>query len=156
MKIKDMPYEHLELDEIRQELQGVLTDIKEAKCHNCVLRARERLLKMLLRYSSNASLCYIRYSCNTADEYYVKEHEYFDEIGPEVQSLLVEYGSALLQSPFRAELEKALSPVYFRYLEVQSMAKTTAIVEAKISENKLNPLYSKPMAPLEFEFRGEN
>ena len=43
MKIKDMPYEHLELDEIRQELQGVLTDIKEAKCHNCVLRARERL-----------------------------------------------------------------------------------------------------------------
>ena len=99
MKIKDMPYEHLELDEIRQELQGVLTDIKEAKCHNCVLRARERLLKMLLRYSSNASLCYIRYSCNTADEYYVKEHEYFDEIGPEVQALLTAITQALLESP---------------------------------------------------------
>ena len=80
MKVKDMPYEHLTIEEIREELQAVLAEIQNAKCHNCVLRARERMLKLLLRYSSNASLCYIRYSCNTADEYYVKEHEYFDEI----------------------------------------------------------------------------
>ena len=90
MKVKDMPYEHLTIEEIREELQAVLAEIQNAKCHNCVLRARERMLKLLLRYSSNASLCYIRYSCNTADEYYVKEHEYFDEIGPEVSALLTE------------------------------------------------------------------
>ena len=82
MKIKDMPYEHLDIEEIRQELQAVLAEVKNAACHNCVLRARERLLKLMVRYQSTASLCYIRYSCNTADEYYVKEHEYFDEIGP--------------------------------------------------------------------------
>ena len=155
MKIKDMPYEHLELDEIRQELQGVLTDIKEAKCHNCVLRARERLLKMLLRYSSNASLCYIRYSCNTADEYYVKEHEYFDEIGPEVQALLTAITQALLESPYRAELEKVLGSLYFRYCEVEALSMSPVIVEDMIEENKLCSEYSKLMAGLEFEFRGE-
>lgn len=155
MKVKDMPYEHLTIEEIREELQAVLAEIKNAKCHKCVLRARERMLKLLLRYSSNASLCYIRYSCNTADEYYVKEHEYFDEIGPEVSSLLTEISNALLLSPYRAELEKVLGPVYFRYREVESLAMSPAIVEDMIEENKLCSEYSKLMAGLEFEFRGE-
>ena len=137
MKVKDMPYEHLTIEEIREELQAVLAEIKNAKCHNCVLRARERMLKLLLRYSSNASLCYIRYSCNTADEYYVKEHEYFDEIGPEVSALLTEISNALLASPYRAELEKVLGPVYFRYREVESKAMSPEIVEDMIEENKL-------------------
>ena len=72
MKVKDMPYEHISIEEIREELQAVLSEIKNAQCHNCVLRARERMLKLLVRYASNASLCYIRYSCSTADEYYDK------------------------------------------------------------------------------------
>lgn len=155
MKVKDMPYEHLTIEEIREELQAVLAEIQNAKCHNCVLRARERMLKLLLRYSSNASLCYIRYSCNTADEYYVKEHEYFDEIGPEVSALLTEISNALLASPYRAELEKVLGPVYFRYREVESKAMSPEIVEDMIEENKLCSEYSKLMAGLEFDFRGE-
>ena len=155
MKVKDMPYEHLTIEEIREELQAVLAEIQNAKCHNCVLRARERMLKLLLRYSSNASLCYIRYSCNTADEYYVKEHEYFDEIGPEVSALLTEISNALPASPYRAELEKVLGPVYFRYREVESKAMSPEIVEDMIEENKLCSEYSKLMAGLEFQFRGE-
>ena len=155
MRVKDMPYEHLTIEEIREELQAVLAEIQNAKCHNCVLRARERMLKLLLRYSSNASLCYIRYSCNTADEYYVKEHEYFDEIGPEVSALLTEISNALLASPYRAELEKVLGPVYFRYREVESKAMSPEIVEDMIEENKLCSEYSKLMAGLEFQFRGE-
>lgn len=102
------------------------------------------------------NLCYIRYSCNTADEYYTKEQEYLDEIGPEMSSLDTEYGNALLASPFRAELEKALSPVYFRYLEVASKAMSPMIVEDMVEENKLVSEYSKYMAALEFEFRGES
>ena len=101
MKVKDMPYEHLTIEEIRGEMRAVIDEIKNAACHNCVLRARERMLKLMVRYQSNASLCYIRYSCNTADEFYSKENDYFDEIGPEVQALLTEASLALLQSPHR-------------------------------------------------------
>ena len=155
MKVKDMPYEHLTIEEIRGEMRAVIDEIKNAACHNCVLRARERMLKLMVRYQSNASLCYIRYSCNTADEFYSKENDYFDEIGPEVQALLTEASLALLQSPHRAQLEKALGPVYFRYREVQSLAMSPVIVEDMIEENKLCSEYSKLMAGLEFEFRGE-
>ena len=155
MKVKDMPYEHLPLEELRQEARAIIDGVKAAKTVEEVLAVRDRMLKLMVRYQSNAALCEIRYTCNTADEYYVGEHEYFDEIGPEIQSLFTEYGSALLRSPLRPQLEQALSPVYFRYLEVQSMAMSPDIVEDMVEENKLVSEYSKLMAGLEFQFRGE-
>ena len=155
MKVKDMPYEHLPLEELRQEARAIIDGVKAAKTVEEVLAVRDRMLKLMVRYQSNAALCEIRYTCNTADEYYVGEHEYFDEIGPEIQSLFTEYGSALLRSPLRPQLEQALSPVYFRYLEGQSMAMSPAIVEDMVEENKLVSEYSKLMAGLEFQFRGE-
>ena len=78
---------------------------------------KEKYLELVARYSTAMNLSYIRYSCNTADEFYVKENDYFDEIGPQVGNLMNMYNDALLNSPFRAELEEKLSPVYFKHME---------------------------------------
>ncbi|MBR5389800.1 MAG: M3 family oligoendopeptidase [Clostridia bacterium] len=155
MKVQDMPYEHIPLEEMQTELHAVIDGVKAAKSAEEILALRERFRKLMIRYSTASNLCYIRYSCNTADEYYVKEMDYFDEIGPAVGNLTTEYGNALLASPFRAELEKALSPVYFRYLEVAQKAMSPIIMEDMVEENKLVSEYSKLMAGIEYEFRGE-
>lgn len=155
MKVQQMPYEHIPLEELRSEMRAIIDGVKNANSTEEILALRQRYLKLRVRYGTAVNLCYIRYSCNTADEYYTKEWEYLDEIGPEVGSLDTEYGNALLASPFRAELEQALSPVYFRYLEVASKAMSPVIVEDMIEENKLVSEYSKLMAGLEFTFRGE-
>ncbi len=155
MKVKDMPYEHLAIEDIRAQAGAVIEGLKAADTVEKVLAVRDQMLDLVLGYSSNASLCYIRYSCNTADEYYSKEHDYYDEIGPEVQALMTQYGNLLLAHPLRPQLEQALSPVYFRYLEVQAKSMTPDIVEDMIEENKLTSEYSQLMAGLEFQFRGE-
>lgn len=155
MKVQQMPYEHIPLEELRAEMRAIIDGVKNANSTEDTLALRQRYLKLWVRYGTAVNLCYIRYSCNTADEYYTKEWEYLDEIGPEVGNLSTEYGNALLASPFRAELEQALSPVYFRYLEVASKAMSPVIVEDMIEENKLVSEYSKLMAGLEFQFRGE-
>ena len=155
MKVQDMPYEHIPLEEMQTELRAVIDGVKAAGSVDEILALRDRYLKLMTRYGTASNLCYIRYSCNTADEYYVKEMDYFDEIGPAVANLNTEYGNALLASPFRAELEKALSPVYFRYLEVAQKAMSPVIMEDMVEENKLVSEYSKLMAGIEYEFRGE-
>ncbi len=155
MKIKDMPYEHQSIEAIRAQAGPIIEGLKNAQTVEEVLALRDRMLDLLLNCGSNTSLCEIRYTCNTADEFYTKEHEYYDEIGPEIQALLVEYGNLLLNHPLRAQLEEALSPVYFRYLEVQAKSMTPDIVEDMIEENKVTTEYSQLMAGLEFTFRGE-
>ncbi|MBO5544132.1 MAG: M3 family oligoendopeptidase, partial [Oscillospiraceae bacterium] len=118
MKVKDLPYRRVTLEEIRTVLEAVLREVREAKSADAVLEAWKKQHALMLEYSSNTALAYMRYSINTVDEYYRAENDYYDEIGPEVQNWSVQIDGAMLDSPFRAELEERLSPVLFRAMEV--------------------------------------
>ena len=155
MKVSEMPYEHIDFVEFEKSALSIINGVKNAENVDEVLEWREKYRELVIEYSTAMNLSYIRYSCNTADEFYVKENDYFDEIGPQVGNLMNMYNDALLNSPFRAELEEKLSPVYFKHMEVQAKAMSPEIIEDMIEENKIVSEYSKLMAGMEFEFRGE-
>ena len=155
MKVSELPYKRVTLEEVASVMEDVIPRIKNAKSVEEVLSAREDYLKLALEYYTANSLAYMRYSINTADEFYVAENDYYDEAGPAVNNYNVEYASALLDSPFRPELEKELSPVLFQSMEVQRKSMSRDIVPDMVEENKLVSEYSKLMAGMEFEFRGE-
>ena len=155
MKVSELPYKRVTLEEVQAVMEDVIRRTREAKSVDEILAAREPYLSMYEKYSTAGSLSYMRYSINTVDEFYVAEKDYYDEIGPQVGNLMVDYASALLDSPFRAELEEKLSPVLFRSFEVSRKAKTSEIIPDMIEENKLVSEYSQLMAGMEFEFRGE-
>ena len=155
MKVCDLPYKRVTLEEVEAVMKDVIARIRSAKSADEILAAREDCNALRLEYQTAASLSYMRYSINTVDEFYVAEKEYYDEIGPSAQNYMIEYASALLDSPFRAELEKALSPVLFKSLEVERKSMSPEIIEDMVEENKLVSEYSQLMAGMEFEFRGE-
>lgn len=155
MKVSEMPYEHISFDEFEKEFLQIIDGVKNSKDADEVLEWRKKYLDIFTKFQTQANIAYIRYSCNTADEFYVKENDYFDEINPKADNLMNMYNDALLNSPFRAELEEKLSPVYFKYLEVRAKAMSTIIIDDMIEENKIISEYSKLMAGMEFEFRGE-
>ena len=155
MKVSELPYRRVSLEEVKQVMEDVIARIRNAKNVEEILAAREDYLKMNLEFYTNAGLANMRYTINTVDEFYVAENEYYDEITPAAQNYTVEYASALLDSPFRAELEKALSPVLFQSMEVSRKAMSPAIIEDMVEENKLVREYSNLMSGMEFTFRGE-
>lgn len=155
MKVSEMPYEHISFDEFEKEFLQIIDGVKNSKDADEVLEWRKKYLDIFTKFQTQANIAYIRYSCNTADEFYVKENDYFDEINPKADNLMNMYNDALLNSPFRAELEEKLSPVYFKYLEVRAKAMSPIIIDDMIEENKIISEYSKLMAGMEFEFRGE-
>lgn len=155
MKICDIPYEHIPYEQIEESMNGIIEKVQNAKNADEIIEIRKEYDKVISHYSSMHVLCYIRYSCNTADEFYVKENDYFDEISPKVENLDHKYGSALLNSPFRKELEEKLSPVYFRYLDIREKAMSDIVIDDMVEENKIVSEYSKLMAGMEFEFQGE-
>ena len=155
MKVSELPYRRVSLEEVKQVMENVIARIRNAKSVEEILAAREDYLKMNLEFYTNAGLANMRYTINTVDEFYVAENEYYDEITPAAQNYTVEYASALLDSPFRAELEKALSPVLFQSMEVSRKAMSPAIIEDMVEENKLVREYSNLMSGMEFTFRGE-
>ena len=155
MKVSELPYKRITLEEVASVMEDVIPRIKNAKSVEEILKAREDYLKLNCEYYTANALAYMRYSINTADEFYVAENDYYDEVGPAVNNYAVDYAAALLDSPFRPELEKELSPVLFQSMEVQRKSMSRDIVPDMVEENRLVSEYSKLMAGMEFEFRGE-
>ena len=155
MKVSELPYRRVTIEEVTAVMEDVIARIKNAGSADEILAAREDEQKLMLEYQTNTALAYMRYSINTVDEFYVAENEYYDEIGPAVQNFSVQYASALLDSPFRAELEEKLSPVLFRAMEVERKSMSPEIVGDMVEENKLVREYSDLMSGMGFTFRGE-
>ena len=155
MKVSELPYRRVGLEEIRTVMEDVIARIRGAQSVEEILKAREDYLAMNLEFYTNFGLANMRYTLNTVDAFYVAENAYYDEIGPAAENYQVAYASALLDSPFRAELEKALSPVLFRSMEVSCKAMSPEIIEDMVEENKLVREYSDLMSGMEFSFRGE-
>lgn len=155
MKVSEIPYEHIALDEIRSAIEAIVKKIRAANSADEVLACREEYLKISTRVKTAHTLSYIRYTLNTADPFYEKEKDYFDEIEPTIATLNNSFGEALLSSPFRAELEQRLSPLYFKYLEVRRRASSKEIEPDMVEENRIVSEYTKLMAGLEFTFRGK-
>ena len=129
--------------------------VKNAKSVKEVLEARDSYVEFCKEFAPTASLSYMCYTTNTVDKFYLAENDYYDEINPKVQNYVTLYSNAILDSPFRTELEKELSPMLFKLFEVQRKAMSPEIIEEMVEENKLVTEYSNLMAGMTFEFKGE-
>ena len=157
MKVSELKYERLTLEEFAQEIQTIIEDVKKAASADQVMAARNRCNDLYIRLETAQALSYMRYSINTADEFYLAEKDYYDEMGPQAQNYLLEYTKAMLATPFRKELEESgqIIPLVFRSYEVELKSMSHEIIEDMIEENKVVSQYSQLMASMEFEFRGE-
>ena len=156
MKVSELKYERVSLESIKDDFEGNLSIIKKARSIDEVLKAREEILDIIKEFYTAQSLAYMRYTLNTVDEFYLKEIEYYDEVGPKFNNYLQQYAVALIESPFRAELEKELSPILFKSYEVMSKSMSPEIIDEMVEENRLTTEYSKLMSGMTFDFRGGN
>ena len=106
-KVSQLPYQRVSMEEFAQEIQGIITQVKEASSAQAVMAARDQCNQLVIRWQTAEALSYMRYSINTADPFYLAEKDYYDEVGPQAQNYLLEYTKAMLATPFRQELEES-------------------------------------------------
>lgn len=157
MKVSELKYERLAIEEFAAEMKEIIRQVKEATSAQAVLEARERYKNLSIRLETAQALSYMRYSINTADEFYLAEKDYYDETGPQAQSLMQDYSRAMVNSPYRRELESSgkLLPLMYRSMEVDLKSMAPCIIQEMVEENRLVSKYSQLMAGMEFDFRGE-
>lgn len=156
-KVSQLKYERLPIETFSQQMRQIIDQVTQASSAQEVLAARDRCNELVIRLETAEALSYMRYSINTADAFYLAEKDYYDEVGPQAQNDLLEYTRAMLNSPFRQELEDsgAVIPLVFRSFAVELKAMSPEIIEDMVEENRLVSQYSQLMAGMEFPFRGE-
>lgn len=155
MKVSEIQYKRYTIEEGKTAFEKFKAVAENAKSAQEIVIAREELMNEVAKYVEAASLSNCRFTLDTRDEFYQAEMGYYDEVGPLFAQLITGYSNIMLESPYRAELEKLLGERRFRFYEIAKKSFSDAIIEDMQKENAVGTEYSKFMSELVFEYDGE-
>ena len=155
MKFSEMPYSRPDMEALAAATTQTLEAMKAAPNAAGQIAAYDAHEKKMQTAGTMQQIAYIRHTINTKDEFYNAENDYMDEIGPKLQELTHRVNTALLESPYRAELERHYGALMFKNLEIAARSFSPAIVELMQEENKLVSEYQNLYASATVEFDGK-
>ena len=155
MKFPEMPYTRPDMTKITAEGTALVAAVKNAKNAAEVMQQYERFKTLCKNIFTQGSLSYIRHSVNTKDEFYDKENDFFDENGPVIEKLSIDFYREMVNSPFRAELVKELEDFWFVNAELKLKSFDDKIIEEMQKENALCTKYDKLLASASLDFDGK-
>ena len=155
MKFSEMPYSRPDMEALAAATTQTLEAMKAVPNAAGQIAAYDAYEKKMQTAGTMQQIAYIRHTINTKDEFYNAENDYMDEIGPKLQELTHRVNTALLESPYRAELERHYGALMFKNLEIAARSFSPAIVELMQEENKLVSEYQNLYASATVEFDGK-
>jgi len=155
MKFQDMPYERVDFTQVEKEMKELMRLFEEAKSGEEQFAVHEKYYALTDRVNTLMTIANIRFDVDTSDEFYTKEHEYYDEKGPVYSSLVLDYQKKLFTSPYREFLEKKIGPVAFKNMELAQKSMDEKLIPLMQEENNLTMEYNKLIAGAKIEFDGQ-
>ena len=146
MKFKDMPYERIDFAKAKAELLEIMEKSKAAKSGEEQFEVHKMFYRLNDKIQTQVTLCSIRHTIDTTDEFYEKEQNYYDEQIPEYSNLCVEYQKILFYSPYREVLEGKIGQVAFKNMEIAMKSVSEEIIPLMQEENTLVTEYEKLLA----------
>ncbi|WP_110111659.1 M3 family oligoendopeptidase [Bacillus sp. CGMCC 1.16541] len=155
MKFQDFEYKRPNIEEVEIAFQRALQVFKEAETVEAQSEAINKINQIRADFGTMSTICSVRHSINTEDEFYKVEQDYMDEIEPVFEGFIHQYYTALVSSPFRKQLEEKWGKQLFDLAEAQLKTYSPEIVEDLQLENKLSSDYTKLVASAKILFEGE-
>ena len=155
MKFKDMPYERISVESIKEEMKALIQKLKEAKDFEeaeALFLENEKLQGHVFTMSS---LAQVRHSINTEDKFYDEEQNYWNNAYPQIQEFNQEWTKALLDSPFKDNFAKKYGNIMFLNAEIDLKTFSPEIIPMLQEENELTTAYEKLLASAQIPFEGK-
>lgn len=154
IKFSEMKYVRPDTEAVKAELNTLCEELSAAESYEvakAVFMKKEALAK---RVDTMATLCSVRNSINTKDEFYDAENNFWNAAYPELSEYLQKFLSVLLSSPFRPDFEKEFGNIVFVNAEIALKTFSPEIIAEMQQENDLTQEYSKLIASAQIPFEG--
>ncbi|MEJ5230417.1 MAG: M3 family oligoendopeptidase, partial [Pseudothermotoga sp.] len=155
MKFSSFVYKRPDMEQLKERFQGLVDKLKTARNSSQAREVVDEINKIREDFSTAFVICSIRYCMNTKDEFYKKEKDFFDGAVPIAEGLSTEYYKALLESPFKDDLEKIYGKQLFKIASLTIKTFKPEVLEDLIEENKLSTEYSDLVSSAQIEFEGK-
>ena len=154
-KFNNLVYTRPDMEEHKSQLRAITRRIEAAACAEDVIAAIEDYTQLQSGLRTMNTLAHIRHSIDTSDGFYEGEQKFFDEALPKATPLLLGYYNALLQSPFRPQIDQRFGAHYLSIIEREAKTLSPKIMLDMIRENELGREYQKLLASCRVNFHGE-
>ncbi|HEX3026028.1 MAG TPA: M3 family oligoendopeptidase [Clostridia bacterium] len=155
MKFSQMEYKQVDFPSYQEKSQKILSQFRNSASAAEQVDSLGQFYRLEDEYVTMSSLSYIRNSVNTADPFYAKEKEYYDENGPKFEALSMNFYKALVDSPYRAELTEKLGPLLFQNAEIALKSFDDRLIGDMAEENRLKTQYTNLIASASIKFAGK-
>ena len=154
MTFSQIPYRRADLTAWKEQMEDITARFKAAQTFEEADAAYREADTFDDDYQTMLTLARIRCNMDTRDPFYEGEVSFYNQETPKLQPLHKAWTQAILESPFRPQLEEKYGKVTFVNAEMAAKAFTPELVEDIQKENALKQRYSKLIASAQIPFRG--
>ena len=155
MKFQDYKYERPNYGEIKKSFLDLVNKIKTADNYKDQHTYIMELNNTRKHIETMSTLASIRNSINTADEFYEKETQYWDEYGPLYTELNSDFYKVIVNSKFKENIINDFSEQFYKICEYSLKSFSPEIIPDLQEENKLMSRYTKLLASAKINFNNE-
>lgn len=155
MKFSEMPYTRVDMDKVETFYKDLIERAKNAKSGEELFAIHQERYQFTADVITNMTLANIRHDIDTTDEFYTKENDYYDEVGPILSNYENMYSKVLYESPHREYMESKIGKVTFKNIEIALKAFDEKLIPMMQEENALISRYTKIIANAKIPFDGE-
>ena len=152
---REMPYKRPDMDEVKRCYEQAITALEDAAAYSDARAAFFALQDTQMQAGTMMSLCSVRNTIDTTDEYYDSEVKWLREQHAALIPLEKRYYEALAGSPFRADFESEFGAQMLRLVDAELKTTDERIIPDVIREGELRQQYQKDSAMAVTDFRGE-
>lgn len=155
MKFKDYPYERPDLEAVGKQLEQLESTFKNAESYEEFFEAFKEYDQLMRHVMTARSIAEVRHTVDTTDEFYNAENEFYDEAIPVFSAACAKVIQAILDSPYRKDLEKDIPETWFITNENNLKTISPEIIPDIQEENKLASSYQNLIASAQIELDGK-
>lgn len=148
-----MQYTRPDIEAVEAEAHQWIEKLRSADSASSAIASVRELNELRQQTATQFTLSHIRNSIDTQDPFYKEEKLFSDKNQPRMQAISSAYYKALLDSPFRPQLEVEFGSLLLRKAELAVKTFSPEIVEDLGRENELYTTYSDITSNAQIPFR---
>ena len=151
----DMPYIRPDMEALKEALAETTEKLRSAASYEEARAAFFALQEREMQHFTMVSLCSVRNTIDTTDDFYDGEMKWIREQNAALIPLRKAYQEAFAACPHRAAFEAEFGPQLFRLVDASLKTTDARLMQDIIREGELTNRYQKDSALAVTEFRGE-
>lgn len=155
LKFTEMPYHRVQFEDIRQTVTDITEKFRQADTWEEQFDLYKEMDKAMEDLETQSTLAYIRHDIAMDDPFYEAEHDYYDEIWPQLEAYNQEFIKLVVASPFLEQFRARLGRMAIARMEMSLKSFNESIIELMQEENVLISRYDKLIAGAKIEWHGE-